>query len=164
MGASRLYDLACVLDVPVAFFFVGLPDAVDSMDAGTAGPEGVSEPGVQLAETMVVAETPSSAATEDLVSSRAVRPSNWCGPIMESRIAAHAAACLTLSVQWGRTETAGSFSPQDFVIHEGRDPTRAEVRAQAVFIIFGADPVHERNAPFGFCLVAQEEGIKHSCA
>ncbi|QHC34930.1 helix-turn-helix domain-containing protein [Komagataeibacter xylinus] len=26
VGASRLYDLACVLDVPVAFFFDGLPD------------------------------------------------------------------------------------------------------------------------------------------
>ena len=67
VGASRLYDLACVLDVPVAFFFVGLPDPVGSMDARPVGPEGVSEPGVQLTEAMAAADTPPSAtATGDL--------------------------------------------------------------------------------------------------
>lgn len=66
VGASRLYDLACVLDVPVAFFFVGLPDPVGSMDTRAVGPEGVSEPGVQLAEAMAAADTPPPAATEDL--------------------------------------------------------------------------------------------------
>ena len=54
VGASRLYDLACVLDVPVAFFFVGLPDPVGSMDARPVGPDGVSEPGMQLAEPVAV--------------------------------------------------------------------------------------------------------------
>ena len=61
VGASRLYDLACVLDVPVAFFFTGLPDPVGSMEPCQAGPEGVSEPGVQLAENMTAGEASASA-------------------------------------------------------------------------------------------------------
>ncbi|MBV1831111.1 helix-turn-helix transcriptional regulator [Komagataeibacter sp. AV436] len=38
VGASRLYDLACVLDVPVAFFFDGLPDRGMEQGAGMAEP------------------------------------------------------------------------------------------------------------------------------
>ncbi|WP_308719649.1 helix-turn-helix transcriptional regulator [Komagataeibacter xylinus] len=37
VGASRLYDLACVLDVPVAFFFDGLPDRGMEQDADVVG-------------------------------------------------------------------------------------------------------------------------------
>lgn len=36
VGASRLYDLACVLDVPVAFFFDGLPDRGMEQDTDVA--------------------------------------------------------------------------------------------------------------------------------
>lgn len=52
VGASRLYDLACVLDVPVAFFFIGLPDPVGSMEPPATGAEGMSEPVAALPETV----------------------------------------------------------------------------------------------------------------
>ncbi|AQU87732.1 transcriptional regulator [Komagataeibacter nataicola] len=45
VGASRLYDLACVLDVPVAFFFEGLPDRGMEQGAGVAdAAAGMAEP------------------------------------------------------------------------------------------------------------------------
>lgn len=67
VGASRLYDLACVLDVPVAFFFAGLPDPVGSMEPCPSGPEGVSEPAVPLGGSMAVGDMPPPATnTGDL--------------------------------------------------------------------------------------------------
>lgn len=45
VGASRLYDLACVLDVPVGFFFAGLPAYADTTDRPvTDAVDGMAEP------------------------------------------------------------------------------------------------------------------------
>ncbi|GAO01130.1 helix-turn-helix transcriptional regulator [Komagataeibacter oboediens] len=45
VGASRLYDLSCVLDVPVGFFFAGLPAHVDTTDRPvTDTVDGMAEP------------------------------------------------------------------------------------------------------------------------
>ncbi|GBQ48680.1 helix-turn-helix domain-containing protein [Komagataeibacter sucrofermentans] len=50
VGASRLYDLACVLNVPVAFFFEGLPDRGMEQDAGVgAEVAGMAEPAASVA-------------------------------------------------------------------------------------------------------------------
>ena len=43
IGASRMYDLAHVLDVPVAFFFEDMPDDVKQRDAEPAGPGDVEQ-------------------------------------------------------------------------------------------------------------------------
>jgi transcriptional regulator with XRE-family HTH domain len=47
IGASRMYDLAHVLDVPVAFFFEDMPDEVKQRDAVPVGSAGQTEPVVE---------------------------------------------------------------------------------------------------------------------
>ncbi|MGY6768274.1 helix-turn-helix domain-containing protein [Komagataeibacter sp. NFXK3] len=49
VGASRLYDLACVLDVPVAFFFDGLPDRGMEHDGSADEVAGMAEPAACVA-------------------------------------------------------------------------------------------------------------------
>lgn len=49
VGASRLYDLACVLDVPVGFFFADLPTQADNADqSDTGNAPGMGEPAATL--------------------------------------------------------------------------------------------------------------------
>ncbi|AHI26922.1 transcriptional regulator [Komagataeibacter xylinus] len=49
VGASRLYDLACVLDVPVGFFFADLPAQADNADqSDTGNAPGMGEPAATL--------------------------------------------------------------------------------------------------------------------
>lgn len=49
VGASRLYDLACVLDVPVGFFFADLPtQAGDADQPDTGNAQGMAEPAASL--------------------------------------------------------------------------------------------------------------------
>jgi transcriptional regulator with XRE-family HTH domain len=50
IGASRMYDLAHVLDVPVSFFFEDMPDDVKQRDA--------APPGSPAAEEAVVERNP----------------------------------------------------------------------------------------------------------
>ena len=47
IGASRMYDLAHVLDVPVSFFFEDMPDEVRQRDAAPAGGSGQEEAAVE---------------------------------------------------------------------------------------------------------------------
>ena len=44
IGASRMYDLAHVLDVPVSFFFDDMPDEVKQRDAVPVSVAGLDEP------------------------------------------------------------------------------------------------------------------------
>lgn len=107
VGASRLYDLARVLDVPIAFFFDGMPDEaaiapVASMPAesfaearGAFG--GVPAPGQVEGGTIA-----SPAANWHYCPGG--KPSTLCGPITVSAIPPCADACWTLCVLWQRSE------------------------------------------------------------
>jgi transcriptional regulator with XRE-family HTH domain len=45
IGASRLFELSRVLDVPISFFFEGMAPAVKTAAGGKRGRAGLSEPG-----------------------------------------------------------------------------------------------------------------------
>lgn len=63
VGASRLFDLSRVLDVPISFFFDDMPDSV----AGALGGAGRRPPGFPEASDTVADDTMSRRETLELV-------------------------------------------------------------------------------------------------
>ena len=89
VGASRLFDLSRVLDVPISFFFDDMPDSLVSVYGGNPAGEWRALPRCRTAS----ATTPSTGA----------RRSSWCAPITASPIRLSARGCSSSSNPWARS-------------------------------------------------------------